>query len=96
MIESHYAPRAKLRLAVDHVNPGEALLAFARLEERRADELVAAGGRIDFETPFGDHFQAFTQFHRIIKAHLALPDDEMVVCGMSMGCCVFRNATSAP
>ncbi len=28
---------------------------------------------------------AFTQFHRIIKAHLALPDDEMVVCGMSMG-----------
>ena len=28
MIESHYAPRAKLRLAVDHVNPGEALLAF--------------------------------------------------------------------
>ena len=28
MIESHYAPRAQLRLAVDHVNPGEALLAF--------------------------------------------------------------------
>ena len=28
---------------------------------------------------------AFTQFHRIIKAHLVLPDDEMVVCGMSMG-----------
>jgi L-threonylcarbamoyladenylate synthase len=28
MLESHYAPRAKLRLAVDSVNPGEALLAF--------------------------------------------------------------------
>jgi len=28
MLESHYAPRAQLRLAVDHVNPGEALLAF--------------------------------------------------------------------
>lgn len=28
---------------------------------------------------------AFTQFHRIIAAHLALTEDEMVVCGMSMG-----------
>ncbi|MFS2105517.1 nitroreductase [Ralstonia sp. Ralssp135] len=28
---------------------------------------------------------AFTQFHRIIAEHLALTDDEMVVCGMSMG-----------
>ena len=28
---------------------------------------------------------AFTQFHRIIAAHLALPVTEMVVCGMSLG-----------
>lgn len=28
MIESHYAPRARLRLEVDSVHPGEALLAF--------------------------------------------------------------------
>ena len=28
---------------------------------------------------------AFTQFHRIIAEHLWLTDDEMVVCGMSMG-----------
>ncbi|MRS99274.1 nitroreductase [Ralstonia pickettii] len=28
---------------------------------------------------------AFTQFHRIIAEHLGLSDDEMVVCGMSMG-----------
>jgi nitroreductase len=28
---------------------------------------------------------AFTQFHRIIKAELGLADDEMVVCGMSLG-----------
>ena len=28
---------------------------------------------------------AFTQFHRIIAEHLALTEDEMVVCGMSMG-----------
>jgi nitroreductase len=28
---------------------------------------------------------AFTQFHRIIREQLALPDDEMVVCGMSLG-----------
>ena len=28
MIESHYAPRARLRLDAEHVNPGEALLAF--------------------------------------------------------------------
>ncbi|MEN7527737.1 MULTISPECIES: nitroreductase [unclassified Cupriavidus] len=28
---------------------------------------------------------AFTQFHRIIKEHLKLTDEEMVVCGMSLG-----------
>ena len=28
---------------------------------------------------------AFTQFHRIIEEHLGLADDEMVVCGMSLG-----------
>lgn len=28
---------------------------------------------------------AFTQFHRVIKDELALPDNEMVVCGMSLG-----------
>jgi len=28
---------------------------------------------------------AFTQFHRVIGEHLALPAEEMVVCGMSMG-----------
>ena len=28
---------------------------------------------------------AFTQFHRIIAAHLDLGNDEMVVCGMSLG-----------
>jgi nitroreductase len=28
---------------------------------------------------------AFTQFHSIIRAQLALPDTEMVVCGMSLG-----------
>ena len=28
---------------------------------------------------------AFTQFHRIIERQLGLGDDEMVVCGMSLG-----------
>ena len=28
---------------------------------------------------------AFTQFHRVIEEHLALPADQMVVCGMSLG-----------
>jgi nitroreductase len=28
---------------------------------------------------------AFTQFHRIIRQELRLPDNEMVVCGMSLG-----------
>jgi nitroreductase len=28
---------------------------------------------------------AFMQYHRIIEEHLALPDGEMVVCGMSLG-----------
>ena len=29
--------------------------------------------------------QAFTQFHRVIKDVLGLPEDQMVVCGMSLG-----------
>ena len=28
---------------------------------------------------------AFTQYHRVIAAQLALPDNEMVVCGMALG-----------
>ncbi len=28
---------------------------------------------------------AFTQFHRVISEHLGLPDNEQVVCGMSLG-----------
>ena len=28
---------------------------------------------------------AFTQFHRIIARHLALPDTQTLVCGMSLG-----------
>jgi nitroreductase len=28
---------------------------------------------------------AFTQFHRVVREVLALPDEEMVVCGMSLG-----------
>jgi nitroreductase len=28
---------------------------------------------------------AFIGFHKIIKQHLALPDSEMVVCGMALG-----------
>jgi L-threonylcarbamoyladenylate synthase len=41
MIESHYAPRARLRLDVDRVNPGEALLAFgARLPPGTQDAAI--------------------------------------------------------
>jgi nitroreductase len=28
---------------------------------------------------------AFTQFHRVIAQHLGLPEDEQLVCGMSLG-----------
>jgi nitroreductase len=28
---------------------------------------------------------AFTQFHRVIKDVLGVPDEQMVVCGMSLG-----------
>jgi nitroreductase len=28
---------------------------------------------------------AFTHFHRIIAEHLAIPDERMLVCGMSLG-----------
>lgn len=29
--------------------------------------------------------QAFTQYHKIIRSVLELPENEMVVCGMSLG-----------
>jgi nitroreductase len=29
--------------------------------------------------------QAFARYHRIVRAHLAIPDDQIVVCGMSLG-----------
>ncbi|WP_353506259.1 nitroreductase [Variovorax brevis] len=29
--------------------------------------------------------QAFARYHRVIRAHLRIPDKEIVVCGMSMG-----------
>jgi nitroreductase len=28
---------------------------------------------------------AFTQYHQIIEKHLELPEEQMVVCGMSLG-----------
>jgi nitroreductase len=28
---------------------------------------------------------AFTKFHRVIAAQLGIPDDELLVCGMSLG-----------
>jgi nitroreductase len=43
--------------------------------------MVAARGRGLHTCPQA----AFTQFHRIIARHLALPDTEMLVCGMSLG-----------
>ena len=32
---------------------------------------------------------AFTQFHRVIARELQLPENEMVVCGMSLGLCRY-------
>lgn len=43
--------------------------------------MVAARGRGLATCPQA----AFTQYHRIIAAHLALPASEMVVCGMALG-----------
>jgi nitroreductase len=28
---------------------------------------------------------AFTPFHRIVRRHLAIPDDEIMLCGMALG-----------
>lgn len=43
--------------------------------------MIAARGRGLHTCPQ----QAFTQFHRVIEEQLALPANEMVVCGMSLG-----------
>jgi L-threonylcarbamoyladenylate synthase len=56
MIESHYAPRARLRLDVDRVNPGEALLAFgARLPPGTQDAAIVLN-----LSPNGDLVEAAT------------------------------------
>ncbi len=40
MMTSHYAPRAGLRLNIDHVNDGEALLAFGDVPVENADNTI--------------------------------------------------------
>jgi L-threonylcarbamoyladenylate synthase len=56
MIESHYAPRARLRLDADRVNPGEALLAFgARLPPGTQDAAIVLN-----LSPNGDLVEAAT------------------------------------
>ncbi len=38
---------------------------------------------------------AFTQFHRVIRTQLGLPENEMVVCGMSLGYADMSKAENA-
>ena len=56
MLESHYAPRAQLRLRCDRVNPGEALLAFgAKLPPGTEDAAIVLN-----LSPGGDLVEAAT------------------------------------
>ena len=77
-LESHYAPRAPLRLAASSVGPGEALLAFGA-------DIPAHGGALENLSPGGDTGEAaanlFAALHRLDAlepaaiAVMAIPDE---------------------
>jgi L-threonylcarbamoyladenylate synthase len=64
MLESHYAPRARLRLDADEVEPGEALLAFGPTLVRGADQAIAFRNL----SPAGDLIEAAAKLFSDLRA----------------------------
>jgi L-threonylcarbamoyladenylate synthase len=63
MLTSHYAPNARVRLAVDRIEPGEALLTFAGARPAGSDR----AGRIFDLSPTGDLAEAAANLFRALR-----------------------------
>jgi L-threonylcarbamoyladenylate synthase len=81
MLASHYAPRTPIRLHADHVEPGEALLAFgAPLPERAAGgkmtlNLSVRSDLIEAAANLFSHLRALDAANATTIAVMTIPDD---------------------
>jgi L-threonylcarbamoyladenylate synthase len=80
-LASHYAPRARLRLDIDAVKPGEALLAFGRRRPADAERAVAslnlslAGNLIEAAANLFSHLRALDQSGARTIAVMPIPHE---------------------
>jgi L-threonylcarbamoyladenylate synthase len=81
MLASHYAPRTRMRLETDHVEPGEALLAFGPAAVKGADKaakmlnLSARGDLIEAAANLFSHLRALDAAKATVIAVMPLPQD---------------------
>ena len=81
MLASHYAPQTRMRLETDHVEPGEALLAFGPAAVTGADKaakilnLSARGDLIEAAANLFSHLRALDAAKATVIAVMPLPQD---------------------
>jgi L-threonylcarbamoyladenylate synthase len=81
MLASHYAPHTRMRLDTDHVEPGEALLAFGPAAVKGADQaakilnLSARGDLIEAAANLFSHLRALDAAKATLIAVMPLPRD---------------------
>jgi L-threonylcarbamoyladenylate synthase len=81
MLASHYAPHTRIRLDTDHVEPGEALLAFGPAAVKGADKaakilnLSARGDLIEAAANLFSHLRALDAAKATVIAVTPLPHD---------------------
>jgi L-threonylcarbamoyladenylate synthase len=81
MLASHYAPQTRMRLETDHVEPGEALLAFGPAAVKGADKaakilnLSARGDLIEAAANLFSHLRALDAAKATVIAVMPLPQD---------------------
>jgi L-threonylcarbamoyladenylate synthase len=81
MLASHYAPQTRMRLETDHIEPGEALLAFGPVAVKGADKaakilnLSARGDLIEAAANLFSHLRALDAAKATMIAVMPLPHD---------------------
>ena len=81
MLASHYAPHTRMRLEADHIEPGEALLAFGPAAVTGADQaakilnLSARGDLIEAAANLFSHLRALDAAKATLIAVMPLPRD---------------------
>jgi L-threonylcarbamoyladenylate synthase len=83
MLASHYAPRAKLRLEIAEVRPGEALLTFGAARPMGAEhaarilDLSPAGDLVEAAANLFAHLRALDASRSTVIAVVPIPDTEL-------------------